>query len=88
MDLLGADYLLEGVIRAAKAERERYLYRMYVTDALSAMVENTAKLENRKTMSKRYVELAEPLANPRKRDNRTGDEIAADVIRRAGLKLV
>lgn len=45
--------------------------------------ENTQRFAGGKAMAKPYAEIA--YAAPRREDKRTGDEIAADVIRRAGL---
>lgn len=48
--------------------------------------ENTQRFAGGKAIVKQYAEIA--YAAPRHDDKRTGDEIAADVIRRAGLTLV
>lgn len=50
-------------------------YRIYVTDALYCM-------GNSGRMAKRYYDCL----HPKKEDDRTGDEIAADVINKLGLK--
>lgn len=55
-------------------DAERYAYRAYITDSVKAMSEN-----NRLTL--RWVDLI----NDSKADNRTGEEIAADVIGACGL---
>ena len=51
-------------------------YRFYVTRSLQLAPQN-------KYISATYDELLKP----KKVDNRTGDEIAADIIKRAGLKV-
>ena len=56
-------------------------YRVYVTDALRLTVENTAKYVGGDYIKARYIEIIEP----KEVDTRTGDEIVADIIKRAGL---
>lgn len=46
-------------------------YRVYVTDALRVLTENTAKISGGGYIQHRYVELIEP----RKEETRSGDEI-------------
>ena len=55
---------------------QTYIYRVYVSDALYWQGQN-------KTLSKRWVELIEK----KPVDTRTPEEIAADIIARAGLVL-
>lgn len=62
------------LIRLKESQRES-AYRIYVTDALSC-------INNDKHMTQRYYDLLHPPAE----DNRTGDEIAADVIAKTGIK--
>ena len=57
---------------------------MYVTDALKILGENTARYAGGSHLTKRWAELL----NPAKPDHRSGAEIAADVIQKAGLKVV
>ena len=52
-------------------------YRIYVTDALRIVAENTGNI----SLKLRYYDII----HPKKVDNRTGDEIVADIIKRAGL---
>ena len=63
-------------------EREKTeAYRIYVTDALRVVAENTARFASGNYIKARYADIIEP----KKQDNRTGDEIVADIIKRAGL---
>ena len=63
-------------------EREKTeTYRIYVTDALRVVAENTARFASGNYIKARYADMIEP----KKQDNRTGDEIVADIIKRAGL---
>ena len=56
-------------------------YRIYVTGALRVVAENTARFASGNYIKARYADMIEP----KKQDNRTGDEIVADIIKRAGL---
>lgn len=55
---------------------QTYIYRVYISDALYWQGQS-------KTLSKRWVELIEK----KPVDTRTPEEIAADIIKRAGLVL-
>ena len=61
-------------------EAELYSYRAYVTDALMVTAENTARFNGGTNMEQRWIDSMKP------RDTRTGDEIAADILRRMGAK--
>ena len=52
-------------------------YRVYVTDCLKLIAENTGNI----SLKLRYDDIIQP----KKADTRTGDEIVADIIKRAGL---
>lgn len=56
-------------------------YRIYVTNALRVVTENTARFASGNYIKARYEDMIEP----KKQDNRTGDEIVADIIKMAGL---
>lgn len=59
-------------------------YRIYVTDALKTIAENTAKYSGGSYPAKRYADIIKPGTV----ESRTGEEIAADAIKKAGLKVV
>ena len=56
-------------------------YRIYVTDCLRMATENTAK--GAYTVARFY-----DIINPKPVDNRNGEEIAADIIKRAGIEVI
>ena len=56
-------------------------YRVYVTDCLKLIAENTANISRGQYMKSRYYDII----HPAKVDIRTGDEIVEDIIKRAGL---
>ncbi len=76
LELLGPGHLSDALWGAMEADRQRQLYRVYVTDVLSAIAGQLGVKFN-----KRYFDLLHPAPE----DNRTAAEIAADVMARAGL---
>lgn len=56
-------------------------YRIYVTDALRIVAENTARYAGGNYIKARYADIIEP----KKQDDRTCEEITADVVARCGL---
>lgn len=67
-----------------QSQQRDLIYRIYVTNCLRIMTENTAKQAGGNYMTAEYTDLI----HPKKKDNRTGNEIAADVIRNTGIKVV
>lgn len=57
--------------------------RLYITDALKAIAENTSNFAGGCKMQIRFADLLDGKAH----DERTAQEIADDVIKRAGLKV-
>ena len=65
-------------------EREKTeAYRIYVTDALRLVAENTARYASGDYIKARYADMIEP----KKQDNRTCEEITAGIIARCGLTI-
>lgn len=58
-------------------------YRIYVTDALRIVSENTARYASGDYIKARYADMIEP----KKQDNRTCEEITADIVARCGLTI-
>lgn len=68
-------------------EQEELSYRAYTTDALQLIAENSARLSRDgkgRYPAKRWAELIDQ----KPAETRSGDEIAADVIKRCGLKVI
>lgn len=64
-------------------DEEAQTFRIYATDALMNIAENTARfVSGGKYLSRRWIELFED--NPV--DTRSGDEIAIDVLQRSGAR--
>ena len=59
-------------------------YRIYVTDCLRIISENTAKMGGGSYITAKFPDIL----NPKPVDNRTGEEIAADIIKRAGIEVI
>ena len=72
--------MVEHCVSAFLQKQEERRYRAYVTDALMVIAGNTANFAGGSTLTERWAAAFEP------RDERDGDAIAADIIRRAGLK--
>lgn len=67
----------------AKERAKTEAYRIYVTDALRIVAENTARYVGGNYIKARYADIIEP----KKQDNRTCEEITADVVARCGLTI-
>lgn len=59
-------------------------YRIYVTDCLRIISENTAKMGGGSYITAKFPDII----NPKPVDNRTGEEIAADIIKLAGIEVI
>ena len=70
------------VLAQYRREQEDKAYRIYVTDALRLISENTASSVGGKYITARFADVIAP---PREEDNRTCEEITAEIIARCGL---
>lgn len=61
-------------------------YRIFVTDALRLIAENTARTGGGSYINRRWADAA--FAPPKPEDTRDASEIIADIAERAGLKIV
>lgn len=59
-------------------------YRIYVTDCLRIISENTAKMGGGSYIVAKFADII----NLKPAGNRTGEEIAADIIKRAGIEVI
>lgn len=57
--------------------QEEEQYRIYITDALKTLTENTAKMFGGATMKMRYAELIDP--EPQKEETRTAEEVVDSI---------
>ena len=58
--------------------------RFYVSECLRMIGENTAKVSGGSYMTAKFEEII----SPKPADNRTGEEIAADIINMAGIEVI
>lgn len=58
-------------------KQEEKKYRIYITDALKVLTENTAKIFGGATMKMRYAELID--TEPQKEEKRTADEVVDSI---------
>lgn len=71
--------------QARHQSRQRDLaYRIFVTDGIRILTENTANFAGGKLMNNRFYDMLKP----KKSDNRTGEMIVADVLSRIGVKVI
>ena len=59
-------------------------YRIYIADCLRIISENTAKMGGGSYITAKFADII----NPKPVDNRTGEELAADIIKRAGIEVI
>ena len=59
-------------------------YRIYDAACLRMATDNTAKMSQGSYTAARFYDII----NPKPVDNRSGNEIAADIIKRAGIEVI
>ena len=67
-----------------QSQQRDLAYRIYVAECLRMVTENTAKISNGSYTVAKF----EDIINPKPVENRTGEEIAADIIKRAGIEVI
>ena len=71
MEIVGIGYVIEHYIAFFQKEQKEKAYKVYITDALKIIAENTAKANGGSYLTARYAELIEP----KKEETRTAVEI-------------
>ena len=66
-----------------QSQQRELAYRIYVTECLRIIGENTAKMSGGSYITASLADIS----NPKPVDNRTGEEIVADIIKKAGLEV-
>lgn len=88
---IGRGYVIDYCVSTLKKKNEEKLYRVYVTDALKAIVANTAHyvgpeglVEAGITMKMRYAELIQEqkVSPKKKKETRTADDVIATIKRK------
>ena len=67
-----------------KSQQRDLAYRIYVSDCLRIISENTAKICGGSYITAKLADII----NPKPVDDRTGEEIAVDIINRAGIEVI
>ena len=67
-----------------QSQQRDLAYRIYVAECLRMVTENTAKISNGSYTVAKF----EDILNPKQVENRTGEEIAADIIKLAGIEVI
>lgn len=80
---MGKRYVIDYCISRWKREAKQEAYQSYIAEVLRLMGENVAVLARGSYIRSKWTDLTKE----DKQDNRSADEIAEDIIRRAGLSL-
>ena len=80
-----ANVFLRYVISKYKEQQKEMAYRTYVTECLRMITENTAKQSGGSYINKPFADV---IGNSKPKDERTADEIIADISFRAGLEVI
>ena len=80
--MMGSGYVIDHCICAMRAMRIEEEFRYYVTDTLMYISESVANALGGSYLQGRFADMFKEKVE----DERTGDEIALEVIKRAGLK--
>ena len=67
-----------------QSQQRDLAYRIYVGDCLRIIGENTAKMGS----GSYIIDKLADIINPKTVDDRTGEEIAADIIKLAGIEVI
>ena len=78
LDLFGSYFVIEHMATEHEKRMNELIYRAYITDALKAMAESWGV-----SIMSRYVDLI----NREPEETKSGDDIALEVIMKAGLKV-
>ena len=82
--MFGWGYVKDFCISLFQKEQEDKAVKIYYAECLRIISENTAKIGGGSYIT---VKL-DDILNPKQVENRTGEEIAADIIKRAGIEVI
>lgn len=80
--------MIEHCISAFSKSQEEKAFRIYLTDALKVISENSAGVEQRTAMAKRWIDLIDVNTTQEPEKARSADEIIADFKNRLNRKEV
>lgn len=81
LELFGSGYVLDYCVVQLQQEQKERSYKRYISEVLRLMGENVAKAIGGSYYASRWDDRPQP------EDDRTGDEVAMDIINRAGLRV-
>lgn len=81
---MGSGYVIEHCTSAFLERQKAKAYQIYVSECFRIITENTAKMGGGSYVSASFADIL----NPKPVDNRTGEEIVAEIIQKAGLEVV
>lgn len=81
--MFGWGYVKDFCISLFRKEQEDKAVKIYYAECLRIITENTAKMGSGSYITAKLSDII----NPNPVDNRTGEEIAADIIKRAGIEV-
>ena len=84
---MGARYILDHCLGAYMQELEEKQYRVYVTDGLKAVAENTAKFAGGTYLSRRWIEYIDADQEHDPDEGRDGVEVAQERLERMGITI-
>ena len=81
------------IICKIKDESKEHLYRVYVTNCLQAIANNTAKIGGGSVIKKSYMDIIEKIENAsiysgNVQPTKTADQIVATTVAKLGLRLI
>lgn len=86
--MFGKSYVLEYCVKRFNNAQREEIYRIYISDTLRIISENTAKFVGGNYIKKRYYDFVKEPNGHTKNDNRSAKEIINDVVNKSGIKVV
>ena len=82
--MFGWGYANDLCISLFQKEQEDKAIKIYYAECLRIITENTAKMVCGSYIAAKFADII----NPKPADNRTGEEMAADIIKQAGIEVI
>ena len=76
-------YVIDVCARNVRKDAEEKIYRNYIAECVRMTAENTAKMVGGSYIKTAYADIIDP----KPQDNRTGEEIADEIIKKCGLEV-
>lgn len=80
LELLGSGYVIDNYISVFHKEQKELIYRIYVTDSLKVLSENTAIHEGSKVLTERYIDLIYNDSSHEEKEERTEEEVISTLM--------